>query len=328
MFHQMILRAGMAVLMIGALWSPAAKAQGIIEPPSFEASSEKVEFDAQGSGPDVNKIPLLQNIVRSGATLYYMGKRSGLYGWFIVKQGRVQMVYATDDLQTTLVGAMFTAQGANVTGAQIKKLAENNRAIYDLLYGANRQNSQIQDAGGIEGGIASLSSAGGDEKSSSGLPSLSFSPGDRLYKDLQAAAGVELGKENAPEIMIVVAPNCPNCKGTWRELRSAVETGTARVRLIPVYNSLGGEEANEAAMLLTAKDPYKAWDRYVSGDKTALAGEPEALALKAVMANLKLVTKWNIKGYPYLVYKNKEGKVKIVQGRPERIAPLLLDITR
>ncbi len=287
-------------------------------------------FNANAKAPDINTIPVLRKIVESGGKLYYLGERSGLNGWFIVKGGQVQMIYLSPDRKTALVGGMFTDQGDNVTGVQIKELSSREKAIYELLYGTGQRQNQILAAGSVEGGVTALASdataAPAPDPNSSGIPAVSLSPGDRLYQDLEAAAGVTLGKPEAPEILIIVAPKCPNCKGTWRELRDAVKAGQARVRLIPVYNSTGGEEAEEAAQLLRAKDPLEAWDKYVEGDKSAMGDKPDETAIKAVVANLKIVSKWNIKGYPYLVYRNKEGKIKIVQGRPERMAPVLVDL--
>jgi hypothetical protein len=91
---------------------------------------------------------------------------------------------------------------------------------------------------------------------------------------------------------------------------------------------VGGEEANQAAQLLVSKNPLEAWDKYAGGDQKALDGAVDEIALKAVVANLNLVSKWNIKGYPYIVYRGKDGRIKIVQGRPERMAAILLDLHR
>lgn len=288
-------------------------------------------FDAKTRAPDINGIPVLVNIVRGGAKLYYMGQRSGLDGWLIVKNGEIQMIYLTADRQTTVLGALFTAQGDNVTGAQVNALAQRDREVNALVNGFSAQQNEINAVGAAGGGAVSLPGspqAATNQPLVANVPGVTLSPGDRLYQDMKAAAGVELGKGDGPEVMIVVAPSCPNCKKTWMELRDAVKAGTVRARLIPVYNSVGGDEANVAAQLLRVKDPLDEWDRHVQGDRTALAGKADDLAIKAVVANLNLVNKWNIKGYPYLVYRGKDGRVKIVQGRPERMAAVLLDLSK
>lgn len=288
---------------------------------------EQPLFDSRTQAPDVNGIPFLQQIVQAGAKLYYLGERSGLFGWFVVRQNQIQMVYVTRDQKTVVFGAMFTADGANVSGQQIRVLSARDKAIYEMINGASQQKNQIA-AAGESGGFASVQGSAASGEGIVGLPAASLSPGDRLYQDLEAAAGVDLGADGPSRLMIVVAPKCPNCKGTWRELSEAVKGGKLQVRLIPVYNSLGGEEAAQAARLLRAENPLEVWEKFVNGDATALAGEADEVAMKAVAANLTLVSKWNVKGYPYLVYRNKEGKVKIVQGKPDRMAAVLLDLVR
>lgn len=316
-----------ALIAVGLCWNAGpASAQQMLDP---TPTPEKVLFDAQSKEPDVNAVPILKNIVAGDAKLYYLGERSGMPGWFILKKGQVQMIYLSPDHKSAIIGAMFSSEGDNVTGEQIKALASRDRSVYALLNGAGQTQEKITEAGSPDGGVTAVESDPAAAKApKDALPTATLSPGDRLYQDLEAASGVELGKGQGPVIQIVVAPKCPNCKATWGELREAVKNGQVRVRLIPVYNSMGGEEAEMSAQLLRAKDPFDAWDKHVAGDATALAGKADEIAMKAVTANLNLVAKWNIKGYPYLVYRSKDGKVKIVQGRPERMAAVLLDLTR
>jgi len=327
MIRQMTARLTMIALIAGfACTTGVAHAQSRL---GSSALMKQDMFNVTAKAPDINSIPVLSNIVKSGAKLYYLGERSGLFGWFIVKGGQIQMIYVTADRQTAMIGAMFSAAGENITGPQITALAARDKTVQQMLNGAGKTQNDVTAAGSVPGGIASVPS---DPTVSNMIantsPAVTLSPGDRLYQDMEAAAGVTLGRGDGPEIMIIVAPKCPNCKKTWKELRDSVKSGRVRVRLIPVYNSLGGEEANMSAQLLLAKDPFDAWDKHVNGDPAALTGTPDEIALKAVTANLNLVSKWNIKGYPYLVYRGKDGKVKIVQGRPERMPAVLLDLIR
>jgi len=317
-----------AVLLSGMVHMAAAQMMPFAGPAGGMAASASL-FNPNGREPDIASVPVLLNIVKSGAKLYYMGERSSMPGWFIVKDGQVQMIYLSPDRQTVLLGGMFSAKGENVTSPQISAVVEKNPELKNQMTGQAEQQRDIYNAGAPDG-VASVAApaAGGEQKAIGALPAVSSSPGERLLQDLRAAAGVALGRQGAPEIMMVAAPGCPNCKRTWEEIRGAVKDGKAQVRLIPVYNSTGGEEGRVSARLLTAPDPLDAWDRYVGGDVSALAGEADEIALRGVVANLNLVSKWNIQGYPYLVYRAKDGRVKIVQGKPERMAAVLLDLLR
>jgi len=283
-------------------------------------------FNAAAHMPDIGSVPALNNLAKSGAKLYYLGERSGLHGWFIMQDGQIQMIYLSPDHKTVVVGAMFSADGENVTTPQIAALAQSNKDVNDLLNGTGKEQREIALAG-QEGGAAAVSGSKDSGKSiSNGLPSVPMSPGERLVQDLKASASVSLGKIEAPELMMIVSPRCPNCKKTWGELRDAVKGGKIQVRLIPVYNSTGNEERHMAGQLLQAKDPLTAWDSFVSGSDAALGGTPDDTTMRAIQGNLSLVAKWNIQGYPYLVYRGQDGRVKIVQGKPERMAAVLSDL--
>lgn len=287
-------------------------------------------FNPNGTAPDIATIPVLTNIVKEGAKLYYMGERSGLHGWFIIKNGQIQMIYLSPDQQTVLIGGMFSSKGENVTTPQIQALLERNNEVKQLMSGSAQQQREIYKAGEA-GGAGSVPAGVADKNASKnvgGLPSVSASPGERLMQDLKAAAGVTVGQSDNAELMMIVAPSCPNCKKTWQELRESVRANKLQVRLIPVYMSLGGEESRVASQLLRVQNPLEAWDRYVEGDGSLLEGGPDDTAMRAVVSNINLVTKWNIQGYPYLVYRGKDGRIKIVQGRPERMAALLADLGR
>jgi len=283
-------------------------------------------FNADARPPDVASIPALSNLVRSGGKLYYLGERSGIHGWFIVQDGQIQMLYLSPDKKTVIVGAMFSSEGENVTTPQISLLSESNKDVNALLNGTGREQKEVALAGN-EGGAAAVSGdSHGNQKMSNNLPSSTLSPGERLIQDLKASANVSMGSADAPELIMVAATDCPVCKATWAELRSSVKEGKIQVRLIPVYNTAGGAAKREAAQLLHSKDPLNEWDRFVAGEEGALSGIPDDTAMRAVQSNLSLVAKWNIKGYPYLVYRGQDGRIKIVQGKPERMAAVLSDL--
>ncbi len=286
-------------------------------------------FNRRPNPPDINNIPVLASIVKAGAKLYYLGERSGLSGWFIVKDSQIQMIYVTADGQTALVGGMFTGAGDNVTGPQINALAETNKEVADLVNGSAKQQDDITKAGADAGGIASVpgSAPPTGKTLANTLPSATVSPGERLMQDLQAAAGVTLGHNDNAELLMVVAPECPHCKATWRELRESVSANRLQVKLIPITR-LTSEETTAGALLLQSANPLEDWDKYVAGDKSVLSGKPDGVRVQAVMANSSLVDRWNIRSTPYLVYRAKDGRVKIVQGKPDRMAAVLSDLLK
>jgi thiol:disulfide interchange protein DsbG len=286
-------------------------------------------FDACAKPQDINSVPILSSIIKSGAKLYYFGQRSKMDGWLIVKDGQVQMIYVTPDGQTAIIGGMFTKDGENVTSPQVEAVMKANKEVGDLMTGSAKQREDVAKAGGSQEGIASVpGNASGATNTIKDMPVVPMSPGERLIHDLQAAAGVTLGHNENAEILIVIDPVCPHCKAMWKELRDSVYGNKVQVKLIPVSNSMDKDDLGPPAKLLEVSDPLDAWDKYVAGDKTILAGKIEGVNLRAVAANRILLDRWNIKATPYLVYRSKDGRVKIVQGKPERMAAVLSDLLR
>ena len=145
--------------------------------------------------------------------------------------------------------------------------------------------------------------------------------------ELGNAASVIAGKPGSPEILMVMDPRCPHCQATWKALHDSVVSGALHLRMIPI-GTQDSDNERAAAMLLLQQDPATAWDKYVGGDKSALAGTPTSAALAAVRANHIVVDSWKIQNTPYMVYRAANGKVKILQGEPEKISTLLTDIGR
>ncbi len=323
----MVLRGvcGVAILALG-LVAVAGDARAQLGVASALADPPKL-FSIKGPEPDISGLPAIRTLTNAGIKLYYLGERSKVHGWMIQKDNQVQMLYVTEDLQTVIMGAMMSANAENVTGEQIKYLATTNPDVGAMISAQGKQASGLP-AAASPGGIVPSPYAGAPAPQPQPQPTAPLSPGEKLMADFKAARSVSMGAAQAPELYMVAVPSCPNCKSTWKELRDAVKGGKIQVRLIPTYNSAGDREVKQAAQLLKAANPLELWDRFVMGEAEALAGEPDEASMRAVTANLDLVSKWNIQGYPYLAYRGVDGRVKIVQGKPERMAAVLQDLGR
>ena len=272
---------------------------------------------APSGTPDWSTNPVLTSIQKAGAKLYYLGARFGMDGWFIVKDGQVQIAYSTPDNKGALVGALFGEDGENITSLQVGNLVKNNKEVADLIATAQKEQAAISQVG--------TPSAAASAPTSSTLPSTPLSPGERLFHDLSLASTVVVGNSSAPEIMMVMDPRCPHCQATWKALRESVTKGTIHIRMIPI----GGQDTDNeraAAVFLGTSDPLTAWDKYVSGDFSTLAGQPSEAALAAIRANHAVIDNWSIKTTPYIVYRAKDGKIKIVMGEVLKIGSIFTDM--
>jgi len=259
--------------------------------------------------PNPNDNPMLARYAKEGITLYYLGSHSGLDGWLLLKDGQVQIVYTTADKQSILVGVLYDTNGDAITEGEVKALNRTHPEI-DAALQQNiiqiQQNTLMPMAGPPTGSTASLP------------------PGEKLVQELQEASFVDLGDPKAPQLFMVIDPNCPHCQATWKALRDIVFKKNLQVHLIPVGRN--DEDERAAAVLLKSVDPLNAWDKYVSGDRSQLAGNADAMILATVKTNHTLIDRWNINETPYIVYRGKDKKVKIIAGEPQNIDVLLGDL--
>lgn len=274
---------------------------------------------AAAPAPDYNNNPLLATVARSGSKLYYLGNRYGMDGWFIIKDGQVQIAYATPDNKGIVAGALFGQDGENLTSSQLGMLMVSNDELRTTMERLGKEQASMAYA------KASPTQQAATEKSgvSSGVQ---LSPGERLIKALSNdAASITVGPADKPELLMVMSPFCNHCHATWKALRDRVAKGDLQVRLIPINSSEKPEEGRAGAMLLQNGN-FDVWDKFVAGDQAQLAGTPAETAVRALAANRTLTDSWKIDMTPYLVYRGKDGKVKIVMGEPANLAVIYTDL--
>ncbi|MFY9288027.1 MAG: hypothetical protein WAO98_05950 [Alphaproteobacteria bacterium] len=270
--------------------------------------------------PDPMNNPVLASIAKLGTKLYYLGTRAGLDGWFIFKDNRMQILYSTPDKKHALVGALFGENGENITAAQVQSLMNSNLELSALVTNAaakEQVNATAVKAGLDPNNLTSIAAGN--------IPTApTASPGEQLVKELAASSGVVLG-EGSSQVFMIMDPNCPHCQKTWRALRESVVKNQLQIFMVPI-GAKDSDNERAAARLLRSADALQVWDKYVEGDKSQLAGVADPNALSAVRANHILVDRWNITATPYLVYRDKLGKVKVLQGEPDKVSAVLTDV--
>ncbi|MDD3288740.1 MAG: thioredoxin fold domain-containing protein [Alphaproteobacteria bacterium] len=269
--------------------------------PPLETPAPPV-FNAKTPAPDISKIKVIADLSKKGAKTYYLGERAGIFGWLVSLNNHTQVIYAPADGSFAMVGALFTGDGNSVSGPQINALIASNKEVAELYNNASKRVSENAAATSL---------------------------GEKLIQEMGAASGVVFGRMEAGRLNVVVSTDCPACHDMWKDIKGPVAEGKVQVKFIPIANT-GTEEERQAAQLLKSENPLEAWDKHVSGDKTALAGAADSSYLKSIRDNLTVVDRWNIGATPYIVYRSKDGRVMIVSGRPEKdkLAAILADLSR
>jgi len=242
----------------------------------------------------------IQNLVDEGAQIRYLGNENGMDAWITIKQGQEQYFYVQPDGRAFVMGLMFDDKGQLVTVDQVARLRGEEGSVLDELTD-DVAFSRAQDSAAFK------------------------SPSERLFLDIEASNWVPLGSVGAPILYSFVDPQCPHCHAFIDELRekNLFQSGRIQVRLIPV--GFKEEAKAQAAFLMASPNPQDKWFRHLDGDASALPAKSE-INQQGVQRNLAVMQAWEFNVTPMSVYRGKDGKVKIIRGRPKDIQALIQDL--
>jgi len=246
----------------------------------------------------------IQTLVDEGAQIRFLGKDKGFNGWLTIKNGQEQYFYVKPDNSAFVMGLLFDEKGEAITIDQVQRLQNSDGTLLDAL----ADESLITD---------------GNSKAKE--QAFEFkSPSERLYHEIENSNWVPLGDTGAPVLYSFIDPQCPHCHSFIESIRkNYVEKGRVQVRMIPV--GFRDETRSQAAFLMATPNPQERWFKHMDGDQSALPAKSE-LNQQGVQRNLSLMQSWKLNVTPMIIYRAKDGSVKIVRGKPQDPASMISDI--
>ncbi|MEO5367314.1 MAG: thiol:disulfide interchange protein DsbG [Magnetococcus sp. WYHC-3] len=257
---------------------------------------------AQATDPVPGLPAPIQNLMNDGAQVRYLGKDHGLDAWLTMKNGVEQYFYVLPDRSAFVMGVMFDDTGKLVTVEQVNRL----RAQGDTL-------------------LDTLSEFPTPENSTKNAPFEFKTPAEQMLADVEGSNWVALGKAGAPVMYSFIDPQCPHCHTFVQAVRDGryLEDGKIQLRLIPV--GFKDETRAQAAYLIAAPDPQGKWFAHMDGDAAALPAKTE-INQQGVQRNLAVMQSWEFSVTPMIVYRGKDGSVKLVRGTPQDIPAVINDL--
>ena len=245
--------------------------------------------------------PPVQTLVDEGAQIRYLGKEHGLDSWLTIKNGREQYFYVLPGGEAFLMGVMFDNKGKVITVDQVRRLREKGDPVLDSLTADASPATQKNETFEFK------------------------SPSEQLFFDIENSNWVPLGQPGTPVLYSFIDPQCPHCHAFINDLRDdeLLKKGRVQLRMIPI--GFREETKSQAAFLLATPNPQEKWFRHMDGDKSALPARSE-INSQGVQKNLAIMQSWKFNVTPMIVYRGKNGNVKIVRGRPKDIGSLIADI--
>lgn len=263
----------------------------------------------------------IQNMVADGAQLRYLGRDAGLDGWIVLKNGQEQYYYVTPDGQGVVMGVLFNNKGDTITLRQINELRKKEGPAIDKLAGyPEPTQSNNKD-------VAPASTVTPDFNNPQALiKSVVKSKSEQLYDGVVGANWIALGSDKAPAIYVFVDPECPHCHDLVQDVRKSgyLEQGLLQLRVIPV-GVLTENSLVEAAYLLASAQPEKDLYAHLDGKKNVLLVD-KSVNTQGVQRNIKLMQDWNLSVTPFSVYRARDGKVKVMEGRPDDLKKIITEL--
>ncbi len=246
----------------------------------------------------------LQNLANQGAQVRFLGKDHGVEGWIAIKGGQEQYFYVLPNDGGFISGILFDAKGQAVTIKQVDRLrSQSGGKLLDML-AADKPLSKVTDA--------------------TETNKYEFkTPSEQLFSDVENSNWFSVGQAGTPVFYSFIDPQCPHCHEMMKGIREHIEAGRIQVRLIPI--GLKEESRAQAAFLLATPAPDKVWWKHMDGDKNALPAKRE-INQQGVQKNLSVMQSWKLDATPFLVYRGKDKKVKMIRGKPKDIEALIADL--
>ena len=277
--------------------------------------------------------PYVKLLVDQGVQVRYLGKGLGLDTWLTARNGQVQYVYVTPNQEANIVGVLIDRNGKLITADQLSVFAQQNPESFKnfaatAIPGVKEALEKQEDSSTEEAQKVDTPNEPSAENFAKTLKKTdtASSPAEKLYADIETTNWFEVGKAHAPLVYAVIDPDCTHCHRLIQTLRQdkAYEKGQIRTRLVPV-GIMSGDALYRAGTLLSLPDKEKTFFAHIDGDEKALPVDEEA-TLGAVTKNMTFLQNWNLDVTPFLVYRSKDGSLKIVRGVPKDMDAFLKDI--
>lgn len=225
-----------------------------------------------------------------------LGSLHGLRGIFVRNGSQFQVFYATPDRQRVIPGAMFDAQGHNLTRGQVSI---------------------------IPGVVPTVVIGGADPRAAAAAQDGPASP----LRTVEAATYGTVGSTTAPRLWVFIDPLCAWSVRAMEQLRPYVASGRLQLAVVPVsvldHEDDGRSTVLAKAMLSLPQDEMvAAW----GGNKLNNSAEP--VADQRLAANLAVANAIGLRGTPTLVWRKADGGEGRADGLPSDLDALVASIRR
>lgn len=313
---------------------PGGAAAGIPAKREEPAAPEPVP----GPPADVERVPALAYLAKSGAKITDLGTSHGLLS-IVARQGEQFMLFAVaPDGQAIVAGVQSdfpVVQLLAIAGGQVTELGtahglrglfvrngaqfqvfyatpDGERLILGVMWDATGKNVTREQVKDIPGAVPTA--VIGPAANEGGARA----PGGERRSALDAVketfAGIA-GSRSAPLLWMFIDPLCSYSTEALQQLRPFVARGRVQVAIIPVsvldYEDQG--KSTSSALALLSKSPDRMVASWAHGD---ISGQADGRAPARLRKNMEVAEVIGLRGTPTLVWRKADGSAGRVDGLP------------
>ena len=254
--------------------------------------------DAAVEGAPI-ELSLAQLDVVAAGNIIQLGRQEGLDGYFVRSGPSFQVLYETPDGRALVPGVLRDAKGRDIT------------------------RSQVSD---IPGAIPTVEVTG-----DGAVPQLATAPSQASAATAATLAAVKeatygtIGPALAPQLFMLIDPQCIYSVRSYQELRGFAKAGKIRLSIVPLsvldYEDQG--QSTRSALALLSKPAEQIVPAWQAGD---VAGPVTPEAAPRLRQNMAIATAIGVKGTPTFVWKKPDGSIGRIDGVPPDIGALVASV--
>ena len=239
------------------------------------------------------------NAIASG-NVTSLGEDHGFTGYFVRSGPQFQVFYASPDNQVMVPGILRDAQGKDITRDQVAK---------------------------IPGAIPTVEVSGQDAASAAPQTAAAAEPvaTAATLAAVEKADFATLGPATAPQLFMMIDPQCIYSVRAYQQLRGFAQAGRIRLSVIPLsvldYEDHG--QSTKSALALLSKPADQILTAWQVGD---VAGPITSEAPARLRKNMAIAEAIGMKGTPTFIWRKTDGTVGRIDGVPTDITSLVASI--
>jgi thiol:disulfide interchange protein DsbG len=289
-FVQHVASAGAVVTDLGE--SHGMRAVAARSGDQFMLFEVTADGQAAVSGVTVELTPAQLETIASG-NIMDLGVEHGLPGFFVRSGPQFQVFYATPDKERLIPGVMWDAAGKDLTRQQVAH---------------------------IPGTVPTVVVGGAEPRQSSGTGAAVAA-----LPLVQKASFGTIGLASAPQLFMLVDPQCIYSVRALQMLQPYVAGGRLQVSVVPVSvldHEDRGQSTRSALALLS-----KPADRLVSTWQSGSVNDaPSPEAAERLRANMAIAQAIGLKGTPTFIWRKSDGTEGRIDGIPMNMDALVSSI--